>query len=69
LDCLKPASLPDYGCRDVMSWSTRRRDASVEPPAAPAMTSEKLLVQSLVILARAAPQRLADLAAKRSIAA
>jgi cellulose synthase (UDP-forming) len=29
-------------------WSKRRRDASVEPKAAPAMTSEKLPVSSLL---------------------
>jgi cellulose synthase (UDP-forming) len=50
-------------------WSTRRKDAKVEPPAAAVATSDKLPAQSLVILARPAAQRLADVAAERSIAA
>ena len=49
-------------------WSTGRRQAGVEPPATPALP-DKLPAQSLVILAQPAPQRLADLAAERSIAA
>ena len=50
-------------------WSTGRRRASVEPPAKPALTSDQLPAQSLVIPARPARQRLGDLAAQRSIAA
>jgi hypothetical protein len=46
-----------------------RREAAVEPSAAPALTPDKLPAQSLVILGRPAPQRLADIAAERSIAA
>ena len=49
-------------------WSTGRRQAGVEPPATPALP-DKLPAQSLVILAQPVPQRLADLAAERSIAA
>jgi cellulose synthase (UDP-forming) len=50
-------------------WSTGRRETAVEPSAAPALTQDKLPAQSLVIRARPAPQRLADIAAERSIAA
>ena len=49
-------------------WSTGRRQAGVEPPATPALP-DKLPAQSLVVLAQPVPQRLADLAAERSIAA
>ena len=63
------SAFSSLGAMLMSIWSTRRRDASAEPPAAPAITSEKLPAQSLVILARPAPQRLADLAAKRSKAA
>jgi cellulose synthase (UDP-forming) len=50
-------------------WATGRRDARVEPPVTPASTQERLPAQSLVIHARPGPQRLADLAAQRAIAA
>ena len=50
-------------------WATGRRDARVEPPVTPASTQETLPAQSLVIHARPGPQRLADLAAQRAIAA
>jgi PilZ domain-containing protein len=49
-------------------WATRRRSASAELPVAPP-PEEKLPAQSLVIHARSAPPRLADLAAQRAIAA
>src|SRR5262249_24664745 len=50
-------------------WATRRRSASAELPVAPPPPEEKLPAQSLVIHARSAPPRLADLAAQRAIAA
>jgi cellulose synthase (UDP-forming) len=50
-------------------WSPGRRPVGIEPPATPAAISDKLPARSLVILALPAPQRLADLAAERSIAA
>jgi cellulose synthase (UDP-forming) len=50
-------------------WATGGKKAAVEPSAAPALIQEKLTAQSLVVHARPAPQRLADLAAQRAIAA
>jgi cellulose synthase (UDP-forming) len=50
-------------------WSTSRKAPSVEPVAALLMTSDKLPAQSLVVLAQPAAQRLANLAAERSVAA
>jgi cellulose synthase (UDP-forming) len=50
-------------------WSASRKAPSVEPVAALLMTSDKLPAQSLVVLAQPAAQRLANLAAERSIAA
>ena len=63
------SAFSSLGAMLMSIWSTRRRDVIAEPPAEPAMASEKLPAQSLVILARPAPLRLADLAAKRSKAA
>jgi cellulose synthase (UDP-forming) len=50
-------------------WSTGTRQPKVQPSAPSAVPAEKLPAQSLVILARPEPKRLADLAAQRSIAA
>jgi cellulose synthase (UDP-forming) len=50
-------------------WATGGKKAAVELSAAPALIQEKLTAQSLVVHARPAPQRLADLAAQRAIAA
>jgi cellulose synthase (UDP-forming) len=63
------SALSSTGALLMSVWSTGRREASVEPSAAPALPPDKLPAQSLVILARPAPQRLADLAAERSVAA
>jgi cellulose synthase (UDP-forming) len=50
-------------------WSTGTMEPKVEPSAPLVAIFEKLPAESVVILAHPAPQRLADLAAKRSIAA
>jgi cellulose synthase (UDP-forming) len=48
-------------------WSTGTTRLEVHAPAAPAFPAEKLPAQSLVILSRPRPERLADLAAERSM--
>jgi cellulose synthase (UDP-forming) len=54
----------------IMSiWSAAMRRPKLEPLVVPVLSSDKLPAQSLVILAQPVPQRLADLAAERSIAA
>ena len=50
-------------------WSTATTHPKSEPSGSPVEPPEKLPAESLVILARPVPQRLADLAAQRSIAA
>jgi cellulose synthase (UDP-forming) len=50
-------------------WSTGTRLPKSEPSAPPVVPFEKLPAESLIVLARPEPQRLADLAAERSIAA
>ncbi len=66
---VKASAFSSTGAMLMSIWSAGRRRAKAEPPAAPILPSDKLPAQSLVILARPAPQRLADLAAERSIAA
>jgi cellulose synthase (UDP-forming) len=63
------SAFSSIGAMLMSIWSAGRRRAKLEPPAAPILPSDTLPAQSLVILARPAPQRLADLAAERSIAA
>jgi cellulose synthase (UDP-forming) len=58
-----------FGAMLASIWSTRTTRPRDEPSAPPVVPSEKLPAESLVILARPKPQRLADLAAERSIAA
>jgi cellulose synthase (UDP-forming) len=54
----------------IMSiWSAAMRRPKLESLVVPVLSSDKLPAQSLVILAQPVPQRLADLAAERSIAA
>jgi hypothetical protein len=50
-------------------WSAAMRRPKLESLVVPVLSSDKLPAQSLVILAQPVPQRLADLAAERSIAA
>jgi cellulose synthase (UDP-forming) len=50
-------------------WSTGRRKGRAETPVAAEPAQDKLPAESLVIDARPAPQRLAEVAAQRSIAA
>ena len=63
------SAFSSIGAMLMSIWSAGRRRAKLEPPAAPILPSDTLPAQSLVILARPAPQPLADLAAERSIAA
>jgi cellulose synthase (UDP-forming) len=50
-------------------WATGSRRGIAEPPPAPESIQEKLPAESVVIEPRPAPQRLADVAARRSAAA
>jgi cellulose synthase (UDP-forming) len=63
------SAFSSLGAMLMSIWSTKRKDTRVESPAAAAMIPDKLPAQSLMILAQPATRRLADLAAKRSIAA
>jgi cellulose synthase (UDP-forming) len=63
------SALSSTGAILMSIWSSGTTRPEIEPPAAPALPAEKLPAQSLVILSRPQPQRLAGLAAERSIAA
>jgi cellulose synthase (UDP-forming) len=63
------SAFSSLGAMLMSIWSMKRKDAVVDPPAAAAVLSDKLPAQALMILARPAARRLADLAAERSIAA